>query len=496
VAARACQFLLTHRVNAYLVGGYVRDRLLGRVTHDVDVVVASDGLRWARRLADHLKADFYPLDPAWDTGRVILSLPDKGLCCYLDVAALRGELEADLRRRDFTINALAVPITEAFSPTPTVIDPTGGQADLEARLIRATGPQVFQDDPLRMLRAPRLAAELGFTLDPNTAAAIRRGAFALRLASGERVRDEFYRLLNLPGSATQVRILDQLGLLAVVLPELTATQGVGQSYPHYLDVFEHSLQLLNELEALLSAILTAESEATEKSEALSLAAQELGPFARYLAAHLDVPTAGGRTRRGLLPLLALLHDIGKPNTRTVENDRVRFIGHESAGVQLAENALQRLRFSNIERHLARIVVANHMRPSLLAEEPHLSRRAIYRFFRDTGPAGVETVTLALADHLAAWGPNLQIQRWQRRVAVARLLLEHYFTRRKETISPPRLVDGEDLQKAFGLEPGPVIGQLLEAIREAQAAGEVTSSQEALVLAARLLQENWSALERK
>ncbi len=476
---RAVQRLAAERgVRLWPVGGAVRDALLGRSIHDWDFAVERDALGLARAVADALGGDFYPLDAERDTGRVILTT-ESGARMELDFAVLRGEtLEADLAARDFTVNALAL------GENGVVVDPTGGRDDLQARRVRAVSEWVFRDDPLRLLRAVRIEAELGFEIEPETVGRILRDAPWLAQPSAERIRDEFARLLALPGAAASLRRLDELSLLVYVIPELETLKGVEQSPPHYLDVWQHTLATMDALEGIIAAICGSNNSS---GSAWGDLARVLGQFAGDVSAHLAVEVSGGRDRATLLKLAALLHDVGKPRTRSQDEDgHIHFYNHEPVGAQIAVKRMAQLRFSRDEEERVRVIVGQHLRPAFLAQGGPLTRRAIYRYFRATGCAGVDVVLLALADHLAIWGPRLEEARWARLLDVAETLLTHWFERHEETISPPPLITGGDLIAAFGLEPGPQIGRLLELLREAQAAGEVRTREEALTLTRRVL----------
>ncbi len=213
--------------------------------------------------------------------------------------------------------------------------------------------------------------------------------------------------------------------------------------------------------------------------------RRLSQFAGDVDAHLSINVCADRDRALLLKLAALLHDIGKPQTHSLgEDERIHFYNHEPVGARIAAERLEKLRFSRDEVSRVRTVVEAHLRPSHLARTEKVTRRAIYRYFRDTRDAGVDVVLLSLADHLATWGPNLRERRWARRLEVAELLLHHYFERWEETVAPELPVDGHDLMRELGLEPGPQIGRLLDALREAMAAGEVETREEVLDLARR------------
>lgn len=470
-------------VRLWPVGGAVRDALLGRPIHDWDFAVERDALGLARAVADALRGDFYPLDAERDTGRVILRT-ESGARLELDFAVLRGDtLEADLAARDFTINALAV------DEDNVLVDPTGGLADLEARRIRAANERAFRDDPLRLLRAVRIEAELGFEIEPQTAAWILRDAPLLAQPSAERLRDEFVRLLALPGAAASVRRLDEFGLLVHVIPELETLKGVEQSPPHALDVWQHTLETVDTLEGILATVCSNDFCSGDFSRPIrGDLARVLGQFAGDLCTHLAVEVSGGRDRALLLKLAMLLHDVGKPQARSQDEDgRIHFYNHELVGAQIAASLMRRLRFSQDEIERVRVLVGQHLRPAFLAQGGPLTRRAVYRYFRATGCAGVDVVLLALADCMAIWGPRLEGAHWTRRLEVAETLLTHWFEHHEETVAPPPLLTGGDVMAALGLEPGPQVGRLLETLREAQAAGEVRTREEALALVKRIIE---------
>lgn len=484
---RVARWLRDEGMEAYLVGGSVRDALLGRPArafHDLDFAVPAGGLILARRLANLLGGAFFPLDARRDTGRVVLTEPD-GRHLYLDFARWRGDsLEADLADRDFTINALALGITREGGAV--VIDPFGGQSDLSARVVRAVTSRSFANDPARTLRAVRLEAELGFRIEPHTEALLRQAIPWLGRVSRERVRDELDRIIAAPRAAGHVRRLDDLGLLAQVLPEVVALKGVTQSLPHRADVYAHTLQVLAALEGLFAWLWPGDGYTPLAGETTK-AVDRLAPWRDLLRAHLSQPTSGDRVRATLLKLAALLHDAGKPATRSAdESRRIRFLGHAKRGAEIAAHTLQRLRFSGEEVSLVQTIVAHHQRPLFLSRPDAVTRRAIYRFFRDAGAAGVDVIFLSQADYLGTHGDSLDPAEWQRTLDVAAALLEGYFHRHQDVVSPPKLVGGQDLMAEFDLPPGPRIGELLERVREAQAEGQVSTPEEALALVRELL----------
>jgi tRNA nucleotidyltransferase/poly(A) polymerase len=478
-----CAFLQGRSIEAYLVGGCVRDWLLGRSSHDIDFAVAGDAVELARQVADRMGGAFVLLDQERGTGRAVIRGED-GQRLFIDFARLQGDdIITDLSKRDFTVNAIAVAVADA---EPQVIDPYDGQRDLQLGLVRAVSEAAFQDDPLRTLRAVRIAAELEASVEQGTEELLRRAVLLITEVSAERVRDELAKILGLPGAAQNLGYLDELGLLTTIIPELETLKGVEQSRPHCLDVFDHSLETVRWLEEVIEALQGYSAEEAADNE-LVLVPVFLSPFSRRLSAHLSQPISGDRTRLTLLKLVALLHDLGKPATQSVDDEGdIHFYGHEGEGAEVVGAILRRLRFGGSEVSLAKTVVANHMRPHLLAEEVVVTRRAVYRFFRDTGDAGVDTLLLCLADHLATWGPELRMARWRRRVKFVASMLADYYERHQQVIAPPKLINGHDLMEEFGLEEGPRIGELLEAVREAQVEGQVRTKEEALDLVKELL----------
>jgi putative nucleotidyltransferase with HDIG domain len=475
------QVLAEYQVEGMLVGGAVRDMLLGQPVHDWDFAIRRKAIRVARETANRLQAAYYTLDAERETGRVVIRKED-GSRTVMDFALCRGDnWMTDLETRDFTINAMAFPLT----PPGPLFDPLGGQADLAARLVRATSPLAFQNDPVRVLRCVRMAASLGFDIEANTAAWARQAAPLLDKVSAERVRDELVR--SLATQAASLRQLDELGALERVLPELGPMKDTAQSRPHHWNVFEHSMMLLEILEQLLSALDGPDhpNDLPVPPHVWEDVCRSLGPYRAELTEHLAVTLSDERTVLDALKLAALLHDCGKPATLVVEESgRTRFFDHNQVGAGMASARARALRLANVEVERVRTIIANHMRPQHLADSG-LTARGMYRYFRDTGAAGVDVILLALADHLATYGPDLQPDKWASRLDTASALAGEYFGRMRAELAAPPLVNGKELIKILRLRPGPQIGKLLEAIREAQGAGEIHTRAEALELARKL-----------
>jgi len=463
----------------WLVGGAVRDAFLERTSVDLDLAVDQGAIALARRVADAWGGDFYALDQERDIGRVLLARPDLPVRT-LDFSRLRGDdILSDLRSRDFTINAMAVPLSEP----DRLLDPCGGLQDLRQGLLRTCSDGAVADDPLRALRAVRLAAEFSLRIEKETQRQVSQAAAALASISAERVRDELFLIFGQPRPGRAVRVLAHIGLLEAIFPDLRPLRGLQQPPPHTRDAWEHTLSVVDALAELLSVLALEHDE--EKSADLTMAqvSLRLGRFRAALHGHLAPPLSAGRSARQLLFLSALYHDAGKVTTASRDADgRIHFYRHELAGATMAEARGRALRLSLAEIERLRQTVAHHMRPLWLVGRT--SPRAAHRFFRQAGEAGVDVVLLSLSDLLGVQPLPPPQDRWQARLEVARDLLEAYFERQAEVVHPPALVRGDELAEALAIAPGPEIGRLLREIGEAQADGSVSSRAEAIELARR------------
>jgi len=476
---RLGSYLSKQNTEAYVVGGFVRDRLLLRDTADVDITLKGNALEIAPGIAVALGGKYVLLDKVNRVGRVILAKEDDTGNWQLDFSTIKDNIEKDLGRRDFTVDAIAISLDKLVKGTITAefIDPFGGLKDIQDKLIRAVSPMAFEQDAARLLRAVRLAAELGFAISPETEELIRRSCHLISDVAAERVREELLRLLAIADSGKLWLYLDDLGLLTTLIPELGQTKGVEQPREHQWDVFHHSVKAVEAVDF----VLRRGSWQHAGKEVLDYV-----PWSAELAGHFGLKVSGGSTRRLLTKLAALLHDIAKPQTKCITTEgRTRFLGHAKEGAPIAAAILERLRFSTREIKLVEAVVRYHLRPAQMSRDELPTPRAIYRYFRDAGDGAIDTLFFSLADHLATRGPDLDMANWQQHACVVEYALNQHFKRESVT-APPKLINGHDLMKKFNLSPGPKIGQLLEAVREAHAAGEVSSGEEALSYAARLL----------
>jgi len=490
----------------HVVGGFIRDCVLGCASRDVDLAIAGNPFQVAQEVARTLGASYVPLDEAHLVARVVLQLPrsaDRGSRAaettpfVIDFTGYEGTLDADLRRRDFTIDAIAVPaavVASAFSGerlaweriAQHAVDPTGGLQDLSAKRLRATGPSVFEVDPGRLLRAMRLAREFSLTIEPRTEAAIRASAGLLSEVAAERTREELLRLLALPDAGASLHALDRLGLLTSLFPELERCRGVEQPTVHFWDVLEHSIQTVSTFE-----MVSAESEWRYGNEEML----DYVPNDPACRVHLEEMVSTEASRATLIKLACLLHDIAKPQTRVLDDTgRARFLGHATDGAAMVRDMLQRLRFSTGEVAYIEVLVRHHLRPAQMSCEGMPTSRAVYRFFRDSDGAGIGILYVAMADYLACRGPLFTMSEWHGVCGLVRYILSEH-RRQEAVIAPSKIIDGHELMRVLGLGPGPTVGTLLETIRESQAAGLISSSEEAIQLARKTLEGERSAVVR-
>lgn len=444
---------------AWLVGGAVRDRVLGRPTADYDLALQGDARRLARALAHSTNAHAFALSETFGVWRVV----DRDHRWQVDVLPVVGpSIESDLAGRDLTINAIAERLHGGG-----YVDPFGGLDDLRWRRLRMVSPQAFVADPLRTLRLARLACELGFEVEAETAAAAKRGSAGLQGVAPERVFAELKRIVIADRALEGLALMDALGVTDIVLPELSRMRGVEQSPFHHLDVSEHTRLVL------------AKTIALERDPE-----RWLGDHAEAIACFLAEPLANELSRGQALRFGALLHDVAKPGTRHVTPEgRTTFIGHDVDGAAMAAAALARLRASErLCEHVAALT-RNHLRLGFLVHETPLSRRAIYRYLRACEPVQVDVTLLSVADRLATRGRGAE-EAIARHLELARQLLGEALAWRDGRPRPP--LRGDELSRAVGLRPGPELGRLLDELEEASFAGEITSREQAIARARALV----------
>jgi poly(A) polymerase len=441
-------------VDAFLVGGYVRDALMGlynqsNLPNDFDYAIArGSAIDFAKSLAEKLCGHFVLLDEDLDTARVVL---DSG--AMIDCAGcVGGTIESDVQRRDFALNAVA------WSPDKPdeVIDLVGGLADMQTRTIRAIDEKNFDDDPLRLLRAYRFAAVFGGTIEPNTKDMIARRVRDLVRVAPERISYELFAIMETSRAAAIVKEMGEAGLLEVVFPELTPTRKVTPNAFHHLGLWDHSLE----------ALLQAEEKIPEMPEwARESYASEL---------------SGTLTRLAATKIACLLHDIGKPDTWAITPEgRHSFYGHDRLGADMAEMTAKRMRWSKPVERLVVKLIRWHLRPGQLFHQGPPTDRAVHRFYRTVGNDTPELLLLSFGDLRATRGAGLEEETRQSLQRSLHELLDGYLVFKNSERSRVRLLDGNQIMQLLDVKPGPVLGEVIQALEEAQALNEVSNRSEAV-----------------
>jgi putative nucleotidyltransferase with HDIG domain len=452
---------LKGEADVWIAGGAVRDAILGRDVTDLDLAVGGDPARVAKTVAAAGDGHAFELSAEFATWRAVA----RDRSWQLDATAWRGEtIEADLGARDFTLGAIAVPLAGGDP-----IDPTGGTEDLAARRLRVVSAQSFRADPLRLLRAARIAAELGLRVEEETAALARAQAGLAAEPAGERQLAELRRLLGGPDPLRGLALLDELGLTGVVLPELEALRGVAQGPNHHLDVLGHTLAVLEQTLAVEADLERFAGERAAETRAL-----------------LEEPLADEFSHGTALRFGALLHDIGKPDTKGERDGYVTFIGHDSVGAEIVGGICRRLRAGGrLTRHL-RALTREHLRLGFMVHEAPLPPRRVYEYLRATEPVAADVTLLTVADRLSARGsgPFATDEAIEAHLALAREMLAAALDWRRA--GPPEpLLRGDELARELGIAEGPELGDLLAELEAAQYAGEVETRGQALARARRL-----------
>lgn len=444
----------------YIVGGSVRDAFLSRPCGDLDICLHG-AEAFARAVAKKRRAAFVPMekDPSAPCYRVV-SRKDPG--DYLDVAEIRGpDIGADLAARDFTVNAMALPAASpADAPRASALDPFQGLADLSARLIRHVSDKNLKDDPLRVLRAFRLAASLDFSIAPETAPALAAAAPGLSRVAGERIGQEVLCLLASPRAYAGLASMDESGVLGILFPELAPLRGLAQNRFHNLDAFAHTMEAVRHTEEILN-----------------------GPEAHFPACGPEIRGyLSERNRPALIKLAALLHDAGKPATRGV-NPRTganSFHGHEAVSAEMFLSVAARLKLSKRDRDFTAKIIGEHLRPLILSARDVNEKKRI-RWMRNMGDDCVGALILSMADNMS----KAKVVDEQNRPARLSAWLCEYFSIFRPRFAEKPLVSGRDLLD-LGASPGPQMGGILDEIRRARDAGEIADREGALSLARTLL----------
>lgn len=442
----------------YVVGGSVRDRLLKKRVEDMDLVVRPDPAPLAEKVARKLEGTSFVLDE--ERGIYRVTLPDGR---QVDFAQMRGKsIEDDLRCRDFSVNAMAVPLEAWVGPAwkKKIIDLYQGVLDVRKGQIRALSRGIIKEDPIRLLRAFRIAAEHGFTIPRETLSLIKAQKGRLRKSASERIREELLKTFSTPDAFDTLLLMEKTGLLEVFYPEVKRLRKTAPRYYGRGGVLRHTLEGIHNLESIIRDRKSWFPKVHKKVEGYLF--EKLGGFPRL--AHLK--------------WAILLHDIGKPATAKIIEGRLRFFEHEHVGAEKVEQLASRYRWSTEETRRYARIVRHHMRPGNLATHENISDKAIHRFFRDLEDDAVGMLLVSLGDHLTYLTPRRKKKRNSPHEILTQRMI-NLFYRNKKKVLPPRLLDGHDIMKAFSLKPSRMIGELLRDLTEAQSEGRIKSKEEGL-----------------
>lgn len=446
----------------YLVGGSVRDLLIGlRDIKDIDLLMPTGSETVARKFADVIRGSFFFLDEERKITRVVKQ--DGKEFIQFDFTNFEGpDLTADLGRRDFTVNAMALDLREFVKDLSLekTIDLFRGREDVKNRLIRVVKPGVLDEDPLRLLRAVRFAASLGFTIEDKTKDEIKMRAALIARPSPERIRDEFFQVLSHRKADEHLMLMDSLGLLSRLLPELDTLKGFSPGRYHTFDVRTHSIKAVGYVDSVLDDLANIVPE-----------------YVPLVFDHLDEHLENLVPRKAALRFACLLHDIAKPETFTQdEAGHIHFYGHDSLGATKAKEICRRLRLSRETEAMVSAVIKQHMRLFNLSTPGGPSKNAMYRYCRDMNNALPESLILAQADARATYDimPKEKFTDTEKPMAA---VLGYYYEKFLKTEAKPLLTGNDLIERGF--RPGPRFREILDEIKERQAAGVLKDRNEAL-----------------
>ena len=453
-----------HRCPLYIVGGFVRDFLLGRESWDLDLAVGTEPLSFASEVTERLGARFVPLHFDPPTGRIVRwdeEHPD----ATADFTEFRGDLKEDALHRDFTCNSLFVDAIElAQKGIAPVLDPIGGMRHLGERLLVLPNRRVLQEDPVRILRAFRFAATLDFQIAPETKAALAVSAPLLLNAAPERVMMEFAWMLQTPSAHEQLFLMDETGVLTVLLPELLKLKEIPAAGYHHLDAFNHTIEAVKMTERVMRC-------ETEDEGLNNLLAKVEDAF--------NVRFGYKRYGSWVLKFATLLHDIAKPQTMNIDEEgNLHFYEHEKIGAEMTEEICERFKTSRREKETIVALVRNHMRPVGLSGVRYLTDRSLRRFWRNLGETvGIYCVALSAADLMATRGPEMTQEQRERHYFVLKKLMETYFAL-QEAKERVRLINGDEIMERYQIPPSPLVGKAIRFVEDAFLEGRIKTKEEA------------------
>ena len=455
----------THQV--WIVGGFIRDLLNNKKEcFDIDLTLSFNPLRAAREYAQSTNSGLVILDDERHIVRVVRTL-DNGKSYTFDLSEFRAEnIDGDLKARDFTFNAIAASLFENNNLLKNnkieLYDPLHGVDALKNRILTPCSDSLFEDDPLRIMRAFRFSALYNSDLSADLLRLIDKHKDSLSNISGERIRDELFKIFTVSDSFKWIRLIDKSGLFRIIIPELEACHGVSQNEWHHLDVFDHSLLSLEKLEILLN--IPAPHN-----------------WWKELQSYLNEQISGPRTYLQILKFGCLLHDIGKVPCKDInpQTGKIIFHRHEVEGAKMMKDICERLRLSTKELSFLQNLVKNHMRPGIILQQG-ISDKRLYRYYNECGRDGLGICLVCLADRYSALGANVSNEYLISFAAGIYQIMDVFYQQSQKTKIKP-LLNGNEIMAIFNLKPGPIIKKLLDALEEAQYAEEISNKEEAVNL---------------
>jgi len=458
----------------YIVGGAIRDWFLGRKIKDIDFVVEKNASLAAKRIADHFHGSFYILDEKRQTSRALITLNEQPL--KIDFALLNGEsIQADLYQRDFTINSIAFNV----SHPEVIIDPLKGKLDLGKAVLKPCSKQSFILDPIRAIRAVRFINDFDLQLTAGADEQIIAAVPLLKNISGERKRDELFRIFESKDAARSMELLQKFQMWPELFPMIEKLEQIACNVPHIQDGLRHSLSVLNYCQILLNCLMNGKKD--DRNPFIQSGLELLDRYQQGLREFFERPINPERRYDGLIYLAAIYHDIGKTKIPPKMKEGMSiFPDHAKTSAEVFKKICPHWALSKHECSFIQNLIASHTLPSDIQEiKPVDARKALHRFYRQYGKAGMLQGIFHMADILATYEEKLTQERWQRALQTSDSLLKCWYEQYSEIVDPPVLLNGEDLLRNFGLKKGKEIGRLLGKLLEAQAAGEVTNKQEAM-----------------
>ncbi len=488
---RQIQFLLKKLIgilnpdeSVFLVGGFVRDLYLNRKNYDVDLAVQGNVRKIARRFADAIGAPFFMLNESFDTARIVWSVSSSAKM-NIDLVGLRGNsIEADLRKRDFTMNALAINVRQLNE----IIDPIQGRQDIRSKLIRSCSETTFKDDPLRVLRAIRQSVLFGYQIEDQTLSDLKKAIGTMRSVSHERLRDELFKLFDVDNPATALNALNHLGIISQVFFEIKDLLAYQVATVPRESVWAHTLQVIQNLRLLFKVLVGAYQDEGAGELQSGKAVLQLGRFRHTLEGYFQQNLSGDRSKKTLLYYCALLHDVGKKDAATIREDgSVSYRGHAEIAAAISEKIAVRLALSNAEIRWAGLIIKNHVDIHQAANDAgQVNPRWVYHFIKKNKDAGIGLVLFSLADCLAHQYELGFEARYEKELKISRTILDAYFGEDNRLRNPPKYLDGEQVMALTGLEPGPKLGEVLNKLAEETAIGDVGSLDDAMRFVKRIV----------